>query len=145
MALGVSMPLETQLYRREQRERPDLFGHLGVQPDVLQKTPVPASCSSGGATCFALDMPGTGRCLDEGGLPTSARDYCGHFVRSGSRVMVAATGMCLDCWNDGNPETWGFYSCHDGPTQNFEEEAGGIDGATKLCLRMHRSIESLEI
>merc|ERR1712232_585339 len=137
------IPLETQLYRKAQREQTSVFGHLGVQPEALAKAPVPATCTGGGATCFALDLPGTAHCLDEGGLPTSARNYCGLFVRSNSRVMVAASGLCLDSWNDDDPETWGFYPCHDGLTQNFEEVPG--DCASKLCLHVHRSVECLMV
>lgn len=122
-----TMPLETQLYQKAQREQPRLFGALGVQHIAMEKRAVPATCR--GTSHCVIMQDNTGRCLDENALLTTARDYCTPFViksQTPSAAQAAAaelvhveTGKCLDRMGNEGLGTWDFRDCGASQQQSF--------------------------
>jgi len=140
---GAVMPLETKLYRKAQREKPHLFGSMGVQHAAMEKIPVPVLCKGSSTSCVnVITKDGTHRCFDEFGMLTTAHDYCSAFSISPSdattlSVIHIETGKCLDQMNDDDPETWGLMACSSGKEQHFARPEGSEvihgDGVREAC------------
>lgn len=137
------MPLEAQLYRKAQREYPAMFGPLGVQKKALYVPPMPQAClnpADQNATCVQIYMKdGTGRCLDEAGLFTSASKYCSQYQLLGmcptcdhegkvAGIKGVVTGRCFDSMHDHDKDTWDLEVCEGSLWQTFSR-----NGST-LCL-----------
>eukprot|EP00927_Polykrikos_kofoidii_P079054 TRINITY_DN75846_c0_g1_i1.p1 TRINITY_DN75846_c0_g1~~TRINITY_DN75846_c0_g1_i1.p1 ORF type:complete len:792 (+),score=141.98 TRINITY_DN75846_c0_g1_i1:93-2378(+) len=153
--VNARMPLETQLYQKAQREKPESFGDMGVQPVAFERPPLPESCD--GLSCLILSMTddkGIFRCLDEHGLMTTAKQFCWPYSIDGEQISrpawmgEAAKGQCLDSWNDNDPLTWSFFSCHKGTTQRFER-VGVTEGDASLpqrvCVKPKQKQECFEV
>lgn len=135
---GSTMPLETQIYQKAQREQPQVFGALGVQHVAIEKKPTPIKCKDG-AACFAVvSKDKTDRCFDEHGLLTTAQDYCSMFVirqqtlqiRQSQQVLKqvvhAETGKCLERVEDNSFEPWGLATCTEKASQNFDGDGNEV-------------------
>eukprot|EP00928_Gymnodinium_smaydae_P019820 TRINITY_DN17631_c0_g1_i1.p1 TRINITY_DN17631_c0_g1~~TRINITY_DN17631_c0_g1_i1.p1 ORF type:complete len:736 (-),score=41.86 TRINITY_DN17631_c0_g1_i1:250-2457(-) len=120
-------PLETQLYNKAQKDNPELFRKLNAQL-AANEVPanVPAACLSNGK-CRVLKMPdNSNRCLDEDGLLATDASLCVVVQVTDTGALKRANGDCLDTWSDNDQETWGFYGCHGGPNQRFEDKGGHL-------------------
>mmetsp|Transcript_44527 Transcript_44527/g.83521 ORF Transcript_44527/g.83521 Transcript_44527/m.83521 type:complete len:747 (+) Transcript_44527:170-2410(+) len=132
--LNSMMPLEGQLYRKAQREYPHLFGKLGVQKKALAIPPLPQACikpADKNATCVQI-FANDGRCLDEGGLLTTAKKYCSQYQLLGMcptcpvdgrvrGIKSVVNGRCFDTMDDHYNETWDLEGC----TPEEDTPAGG--------------------
>jgi len=133
---AVRVPLETELYRREQREHPELFAKLNKQikaEDAMRNVPAPCRSKGSGCVILATEKDGS-KCLDETGKIGPVDDGCAaiQLVEGGMRdgvvvAKLATNGACLDTWSDKDPTTWGFYGCHGGENQQFRRKG------EKLC------------
>jgi len=127
----VKLPIETELYRRDQREHPEVFKLLNERLAAMERksTMGPEACRKNPGTCVAFMYgDGSGRCLDDTGLLVADRTSCDPVRFVGTHVQRAETNDCLDSWSDNDPETWGFYGCHDGDNQKFK-----ADGPSRVC------------
>lgn len=126
---GARVPLETELYRKWQRERPDVFEKLNRDLRAMSGgSKEPGGCKAVGG-CKALSpADGSGRCLDDEAQFSKDRTACVPVMISGKEVRKAETGECLDTASDDNAESWVWYSCHGGINQQFETH-----GASRLC------------
>lgn len=140
--LNRTMPLEAQLYRKDQREFPEVFGSLGVQKKALAATPVPQACitpENQNATCVLIfSTDGTNRCLDEGGLLTEATKYCSQYQLLGmcptcpkdgpvQGIRSVVTGRCFDSMDDHSSETWDLEACkEDDVSQMFTRKGSEV-------------------
>jgi len=130
------VPLETELYRREQREHPEVFAKLNDEfkaQDAMRGVPAPCRSKDSGCVLLATEKDGN-KCLDDTGHIGLVNDGCAAIqlvegdMRDGVVVAKsAANGACLDKWSDGDPTTWGFYGCHGGDNQRFWRKSN------KLC------------
>lgn len=128
------VPIETELYQKAQRDHPETFKLLNEQLAEMAKANSfgPKICQKG--SCVALmyvdesAAAGPMRCLDEEGALVADRAACAALLIDGGHVKRAESGDCLDTWSDSDPETWGFYGCHDGDNQHFNKE-----GPTRVC------------
>jgi len=128
---AVRVPFETELYRREQREHPQVFAKLNEEikaQDAMRGVPAPCRSAASGCWVLATEQDGN-RCLDDTGNIGPADDGCAaiQLVESDMRdgvivAKLAINGACLDTWSDADPLTWGFYGCHGGSTQRFNRK-----------------------
>merc|ERR1712204_127711 len=124
---AVRVPLETELYRQEQHEHPEVFSKLNNEiraQDAMRS--VPFACRNKDSGCALLATEDGNRCLDDTGHIGPVNDGCAamQLVESGMGdgvivVKLATNGACLDTWSDKDPTTWGFYGCHGGVNQRF--------------------------
>jgi len=122
--LSVVVPLETKLYRKSQEENPDMFRKLNEQ--------FPSRVEVACPDCVFLLLGKVNKCLDDDAVLTAELGSCAT-LRIMNGLVKTMDGKCLDNWSDNDIETWGFYNCHGGETQQFKMGDGG-----SLCSVDHR-------
>jgi len=109
-------PLETQLYHKARRDQPGMFRALDAQMSGESADP----CAKLPGGCLVIQHQKTLQCLDEQAEFTQDESSCGLFYHEGGMLHSAMDGsQCLDKWSDDDPDTWGFYICHGGISQQF--------------------------
>jgi len=133
---GARVPIETELYRKSQKEHPEIFTLLNAQLKAADESAgIPSECRSG--ACITLTFAdGSGRCLTSDGELTTRPGECAPILRDGIQLKLAENANCLDTWSDDKADTWGFYGCHDGQNQQFKEHDNG-----ELCTAVEIDIK----
>jgi hypothetical protein len=130
--VSVVVPVETKLYRKSQEENPEMFKKLDAQfPSSLE-----ATCQD----CVFLVLEKGNRCLDDhASLPKEVSSCTPLRVTDG--LVKTRDGTCLDNWSDNDIETWGFYDCHGGPTQQFKMGHEGLlcSVGNRECFRVQKA------
>jgi len=124
---AVRMPLETEVYQREQREHPEVFAKINEElkmQDAMRA--VPAPCRKMNSGCILLASQDGNTCLDDSGHIVPVSNGCAAIQPQESGMQdgvillkLATNGACLDNWSDRDPTTWGFYGCHGLNNQRF--------------------------
>jgi len=121
---SVREPLETELYKKSQREHPELFRKLDGIPE---KEP-PPDCRGTIKCMVLLIADGSKRCLADDGSLTKDSGRCAMMQFVDTNLRLAKDERCLDTWSDDSAETWGFYDCHGGSNQDFNKRE-----STRFC------------
>ncbi|CAK9020281.1 Putative polypeptide N-acetylgalactosaminyltransferase 11 (pp-GaNTase 11) (Protein-UDP acetylgalactosaminyltransferase 11) (UDP-GalNAc:polypeptide N-acetylgalactosaminyltransferase 11) [Durusdinium trenchii] len=119
--VSATMPIETQLYRKAQRDHPEVFARLNAESAASPESPLPARCKERGRSCWKLFWSGGTQCLDSDAQFVDAQGDCAFFIYENSQLKQAESMACLDTWSDEDINTWGLYECHSGDNQKFTE------------------------
>eukprot|EP00435_Cladocopium_sp_Y103_P073772 s15_g45.t1 len=95
---GAKVPLETELYRKAQREHPEVFARLNAEMAVPQVN-LPARCKERGRKCLKLFWS-DGQCLDNEAQFVDPQGECGFFIYENQQMKQAESMACLDTWSD---------------------------------------------
>jgi len=118
-------PIETVLYDKARRERPETFKKIEAMFKESGGGDGPRKCKEPGIKCVTLvAADGSKRCIDTDGRLQDEQDSCVVAYISGRTIRNAGNDECLDSKSDDDPESWVWYECHGGGNQNFDERAG---------------------
>eukprot|EP00434_Breviolum_minutum_P003151 symbB.v1.2.002773.t2/scaffold141.1/size300911/24 len=123
---GAKVPIETQLYRKAQRDHPEVFARLNAQMGESSQSNLPSRCKERGRKCVKLFWQ-DGQCLDNEAQFVDGED-CGFFIYENQQMKQAESMACLDTWSDEDVNTWGLYECHSGDNQKFVSQ-----GSSRYC------------
>eukprot|EP00437_Effrenium_voratum_P027972 CAMPEP_0181399928 /NCGR_PEP_ID=MMETSP1110-20121109/1852_1 /TAXON_ID=174948 /ORGANISM="Symbiodinium sp., Strain CCMP421" /LENGTH=667 /DNA_ID=CAMNT_0023522011 /DNA_START=177 /DNA_END=2177 /DNA_ORIENTATION=- len=124
--VAAQQPMETQLYRKAQREHPEVFARLNAEMEGEPTAPLPARCREPGRSCVKLYWHGSGSCLDGEAQFVDSKEDCAYFLFENMHLKQAESMACLDTWSDEDVNTWGLYECHEGDNQKFVPSEGGL-------------------
>merc|ERR1740139_77299 len=128
--VAVSVPIEREMYDRTRREHPDLFVSAERQLQDIALTSETATCEDSVEGCFGL-RPGDldVLCIGADGQLTLEAEQCAGFMFTEGGLLQAPSSYagvrCLDRMSDDSDQTWGFFPCHGGLTQQFAKQEDG--------------------